>query len=558
MKKWCFCCVALAMSSTPVVAQEIPGSTDPGRIEPLKDRISPPTTISPVQPRPTITPFPSISIPEDAKYMTVLLSELRFDGMTAFKKEDMADMYAEHLGKRITLDKVWHMAEEVTRRYREKGYFLSRAYVPSQEVSKGIVTIRVVEGYIGEVSLNDPAIDTAIIRAFSRQIMAQRPLNVTALENQLLLLNDLPGYRFRSVLEPKEGGKEGEIRLVIVPEKKGGRSHLSLDNYNSRYLGPHQFSAFHQASLLPMQQTSIAVLANVPFDKLGYISLRHEIPVYPAVTLGVQGNYVLAKPGYVLEENDIESTSSELAFDLRYAAIRQRDRTLMLSSGIRAKSTDTDIADLPLTRDRIRAIWLGADYNTFDASQAYHYVNAKLTQGIGAFGASKEGSATLSRAEADPDFTKMEIYYQYQRQLGSAFMAIGQATGQYSFSPLFSAEEFGYGGQRFGRGYDPSEITGDHGIALALEMRYLDVPEWNQMKFSPFVFYDFGAVWNEDSGEGGRISAASAGLGLVGELPKGVESMLTIAKPLTYQAGTPLYGSRGEDTRFLFSLSLDF
>lgn len=520
--------------------------------------ISPPATISPAQPRPSVTPFPSISIPEDAKYMTVLLHEVRFDGMTAFRKSDMTDIYAAHIGKRITLDTVWRVAEEVTRRYREKGYFLSRAYVPSQQVDKGIVTIRVVEGYVGEVSLNDPAIDTAIIRAFSRQIMAKKPLNVTTLESQLLLLNDLPGYRFRSVLEPKDDGEEGEIRLVIVPEKKEARSRLSVDNHNSRYLGPHQLSAFHQTSLLPMQQTSVSLLGSVPFDKLGYVSLRHEIPVYPAVTLGVQGNYVLAKPGYTLEANDIESTSSEVEVDVRYAAIRQRDETLMLSSGIRAKSTDTDIAELPLTRDRIRAVWLGMDYNTFDASQAYHYANVKLTQGIGAFGASDEGSATLSRAEADPDFTKAEVYYQYQRQLGTSFMGIGQAAGQVASGPLFSAEEFGYGGQRFGRGFDPSEITGDHGIALALELRYLDVPEWYQVKFSPFAFYDFGAVWNEDSGQGGRTSASSAGLGLHSTLPKGVDGTFTLAKPLTYQAGTPLYGSRGEDTRFLFSLSLDF
>lgn len=558
MKKWCFCCVALAMVGTPAVAQEIPGSTDPGRIEPPKDLISPPATISPVPPRPAITPFPSLPIPDDAKYMTMLLRDVRFDGMTAFRKEEMADIYAAYTGKRITLEKVWHMAEEVTRRYRDKGYFLSRAYVPSQEVGEGIVTIRVVEGYIGEVSLADPAIDLPIIRQFSRQLMAQKPLNARALESQLLLLNDLPGYRFRSVLEPKEDGAEGEVRLLIVPEKKEGRSRVNVDNYNSRYLGPHQLSAFHQTSLLPMQQTSIAVLGSIPFDKLGYVSLRHEVPIYPAVTLGLQGNYVLARPGYTLEENDVESDSSELALDMRYAAVRQRDETLMLSAGMRAKSTDTDIADLPLTRDRIRAVWLGADYNTFDASHAYHYGNAKLTQGISALGASDEGSATLSRAEADPDFTKAEIYYQYQRQLGTSFTAIGQASGQYASGPLFSSEEFGYGGQRFGRGFDPSEITGDHGMAVAVELRYTDLPEWREVKLSPFAFYDFGAVWNEDSGQGGRVSASSAGLGVIGALPKGVEGTLTLAKPLTYQAGTPLYGSRGEDTRFLFSLALDF
>lgn len=40
------------------------------------------------------------------------------------------------------------------------------------------------------------------------------------------------------------------------------------------------------------------------------------------------------------------------------------------------------------------------------------------------------------------------------------------ATAQTSFGQsLLSPKQFGVGGSQFGRGYDPSEITGDSGVA---------------------------------------------------------------------------------------------
>jgi len=44
--------------------------------------------------------------------------------------------------------------------------------------------------------------------------------------------------------------------------------------------------------------------------------------------------------------------------------------------------------------------------------------------------------------------------------------------GQYSFTRVLASEEFSYGGIPFGRSHDPSELTGDHGIAGSLELNY--------------------------------------------------------------------------------------
>ena len=132
-----------------------------------------------------------------------------------------------------------------------------------------------------------------------------------------------------------------------------------------------------------------------------------------------------------------------------------------------------------------------------------------------------------------------------------------QAAGQVASAPLFSSEEFGYGGQRFGRAFDPSEITGDHGVAAGLELFYTDFPRYKSFEFMPFAFVDMGKVWNEDAGVGSS-TAASAGFGLNVTHPKsGISASVGMAWPLIREVESPLHGN-GSSPRAYFQLRKSF
>lgn len=133
---------------------------------------------------------------------------------------------------------------------------------------------------------------------------------------------------------------------------------------------------------------------------------------------------------------------------------------------------------------------------------------------------------------------------------------------------MLASEEFGLGGASFGRGYEPSEITGDHGAAFSAELQYL-LPFRNRWLtcasedrptrtlsidcLQAYSFYDVGAVWNENvpAGLSSVESLSSAGLGL----RFGVMDYLSVegelAKPLTRDVASQ--GDR--DWRPLFNLS---
>jgi hemolysin activation/secretion protein len=113
--------------------------------------------------------------------------------------------------------------------------------------------------------------------------------------------------------------------------------------------------------------------------------------------------------------------------------------------------------------------------------------------------------------------------------------------GQHSSDALLSSEEFGVGGSGFGRGYDPSEIVGEQGIAGKLELQWNN-PFANTLfdNYQLYGFYDAGRVWNKDATTSGEKinSLASTGLGFRGSFLYGTNVEAFWALPLTTDVGS--------------------
>ncbi len=547
--------IAIACFSSSAGAQPVPGAADTSRIEPLQntpgipDNMPASSSVS--------SPMPETEIPASAVTARMVLHEVEVEGVSAFSQEEIAQIYAPYLGKEVTLEKVWRFAGEITDLYRKKGYFLSRAYVPAQEIENGTVTIRVVEGYIADVGLDDPIGQRDVIRKILRRLKSFKPVSALQLESAMLQLNDLPGVSFRAFVEPLDNGEQGGVRLSLVPSEDAPRASISFDNFGSRYLGPYQGTASVQDSILPLQETQLMGLSSLPSDELRYVAMQHRIPLYPGWAMEFSGSYVTAAPGASLAPNDIRSDSVDLALGVVWQPIRQREENLLAAVEINGKNTNGDIfRDNPLTRDRMRVARLRLNYDTDDAWDGYNYLSAGINHGLEIIGASEKGDLNLSRAEAAPDFTTLTMNYTRQQALPGEWLSVGQVAGQIASDPLFSAEEFGYGGQSFGRAYDPSEITGDHGLAGMFELRYLGVDPWLDSAFVPYTFYDIGKVWNKDSG-GSDFSASSAGLGVRVSHQLGIYGNLGLAWPLSRAIEEPIYGN-GKNPRLMLQIGWEF
>jgi hemolysin activation/secretion protein len=591
----------------PAYAQTIPGAANVTRLQnDLENRNNPPQTSESPAPlaRPQNAP-PSEAVPANAETITFTLRGIDLKGVSVYRPRELEGLWRSDVGKTVSLKRVYDIAAAITARYRADGYFLASAYIPAQEIGNGTVRIAVVEGYIGQVKFDGDMPSSHVFDSLKSRLLSLGPLNVKALERQMLLLNDLPGTRFRAILKPldDEAGqtqplapspaaattpetvappstqtapeippaarappveppvKEGGVLLEIVGEPQSPvHGSVSVDNTGSRYLGPYLASA--QMSIdrgLPdLQQAVITLNSSVPDHELKSVLGKYIIPLNDnGVKLSLNAGYSQGRPGYTLTPDDLVADSTTLGTELEWDAVRQRTENLRLLVGLDYLDSRTSLLNLPFVDDRISAARLGIHYDEQDRLEGSVIADATLKRGLPILGASHPGDLNLSRAEGKPDGTSLASTVYRSQAISASWNALFGATGQIASAPLLSSQQFGYGGQSFGRAYDSSELVGDQGIAATAELRYdgLSLPDGFHLQ--PFAFYDIGRVWNLAAGLPARASGASGGLGFRLSMPRGIALSLTAAKPLTRAADTPQYGD-GKEPRVIFSLSDSF
>jgi len=255
--------VAVSVPAWAAPGPPTPGSADIGLVEKRAE----PTPLAPAiapSSAPAIAYAPDVA-PQGAYQTAVTFSRVLIKGMTAYSDAEIRDIYTPHLNKSVTLDKAWVIAAQLTHRYRQDGYFLTRVVVPPQEMKGGLLTLQVIEGYIGEVRFDDPLAKNRIVKQWLRRLISYRPLKAAQIESVLLQLNDLPGVNLRAVLEPAgPSGEPGAVRLVLGAKKSHHLSgQVSADDYASRYLGPVEAAAQLQLVAAPTYRTTASTLTTV-------------------------------------------------------------------------------------------------------------------------------------------------------------------------------------------------------------------------------------------------------------------------------------------------------
>jgi len=537
----CFCSFSYA---TP-----IPNAADASKIKP-EEKITPEDHSQDDQVT-TPAPPPAVAAPPGADRIKLVLEHVVIEGATAFTPEQLADTYTPYLNKDETLDIAWVIAGAITERYRNAGYFLSRAYVPVQHIKDNTLTIKVVEGYIGNVVLDDPAAEHYAVKSLIADLLNDKPVTSNEVESFLLRLNDLPGLSFRAVMSPSGVADDQAVKMTLIPTAKEFRGSVSFDNFGSRFLGPNEVSTTLQGSLLPLQQTTLSGLSSTPDKELKYGVIDQNIVLTPDFSLDINGGQTRAYPGYTLQSEDIKSLVNSASVTLNYQWIRQRQENLTLNGGMYARNFSNDILYTSITRDRIRALFTGFSYDANDPWKGYDTANFTVTRGIKLLGISEKDDLDLSRQYALPDFTKGVLNLSRLQPITDHWSLMAKTSGQISSGTLYSSEEFGYGGQDFGRAYDTSQITGDSGLNGSLELRYSGLNTGDFVTFQPFTFYDIGTIWNDSVGQPPRESGASVGFGTRFSTSLHQSGIVGVAYPLTRDITIPIYGDKNDYRIFL-------
>lgn len=541
-------------------AQTVPAPANPARIEDRFKAPEPPHSA----PRIEVSDAESLIPPSLADQTRFQLKAVVIEGSSVFSTADLEPLYTALIGTEVSLADIFRLRDAVTVQYRRKGYLLSKAILPPQEIVDGIVHIRVIEGYIDRVSIEGNVRDRrGLIAAMANRITKSRPLRAADLERYVLLISDLPGLHIRTVIRPSPE-HTGAAELVIIGDRKLVAGFLEADNRGSVAIGPEEFSAgLEFDSVLGLdEQTSILAAATAQTSELAYVALRHDEVLNPeGLILSLRGSYNRSHPGASLAPLSPHGKGEMASIFLSAPVIRSRSHSLTVSGGFTYQNSSLDLLSVRFNEDRVRFLSFGLTYDFADTAigdlmPARTVLRVRIDQGLNILNPTKTGSANLSRLNGRSDFT---LFNAEAARLQSLLPRISLAlavSGQLAITPLLVSQQFGLGGQRFGRGYEPSEVIGDHGLGLSLEARY-DAPALGT-KLQPelYTFLDYGRVWTTRPlpGQRRQESLSSAGIGLRLDLGHRLHVDVALAKPLNRAVA-----SRGnKDVRPLFTVSTTF
>jgi hemolysin activation/secretion protein len=496
-----------------------------------------------------------------------VLNEIQLQGITIFEADYFDQLITEYIGRTVDLNILNHLSNRMTKIYHKEGYFLSRAVIPQQEVTNGVVIVQVIEGQIGEVTIDDLSNVTKndqfnIIANTISKIKAMVPLHGPTMERYILLLNDYIGVSVQTILNASQNNAAiGDVDLVLRIVSNDMVSSVGYNNYGSRFVGPHQISLTNVTGniLNSFDGLTTQLSTAIPASEVQFGSLNYTFPLTAeGLKASLSFSYSNSEPGLSLRDLEVEGDSTGYGIGLSYPFLRSRSDNIMIGGSLNFQQSATEFLDVELIDDKTRTLSAFIEYDTQDGLGGATTLKAQINKGLDILNASQTGSENLSRQQGRSDFVTMQVDANRQDRLGNSLQLITTASGQYAPHPLLSSQEFGYGGTAYGRAFDPSEITGDQGVAAAVELRYtqLDTLKDINLQLVPFAFYDVGKVWNEDRGSEPQ-SGASAGFGTYYDLNNQVSGAMQFAYPLTREAATPIMNGK-EGPRILFNLNHSF
>ncbi|MBN1545936.1 MAG: ShlB/FhaC/HecB family hemolysin secretion/activation protein [Syntrophaceae bacterium] len=517
-------------------AADVPGTFLPGQIE---KQFKPEPQMRAAQPDRIGVPEVDQPVPPEANDIRFTLTRITITGTTVYSESALLAPYQKLLNTEVSLAEMYRIASALTAKYRNDGYILSRVIVPAQSIENGEVRLQAIEGYVATVTVEGVKGDRRkLVERYAEKIKQSRPLRNNIMERYLLLMNDLPGAFARATIKssPTEPGAADMVVQFTQQKIQGG---LAADNRGGEAQGPERLSGdISFNSVLGLQESTTLRVVSSGDEKLKYASLVHEENIGPnGGTLNFYVDVVDSEPEEMLFiPLNLETSSETYTLTYMYPLIRSRAQNLSLRGSFFAHNGDTEIFGVDDTRDRIRGVRIGATYDLADAWQGVTLLDIEFSQGIDGLGSSDNGDMMLSRANGRVDFTKVVLYAARLQSLTPRFSVLAALNAQYAWCDLLSSELFSFGGEQFGRGYDPSEMVGDNGIAGKLELRFTDsLPFGFTNVYTLYGFYDIGVVYQRSPGSGfdHSASAASAGMGLRLGLGQYVSCYAEVAKPLT-------------------------
>ncbi len=436
--------------------------------------------------------------------ITFFIREFRFTGRydKLATSGELTALVKEHIGKESNFNELQKLTQTITNYLRnKKQYLLARAYLPPQDVTKGVIEIAIVPGHVEgrtTIELDKPSrISPRLLQNIADSTVPEgSPATMKSLERAVLLANDLPGVTARGSLEP--GNEPGSTRLVIkASEKPLFQGYFSGDNHGTLYTGQLRgnaaISAYH-----PFGGGDQATLFLMAAEQMQHWQASYSTLLLPS---GLTGTLSFSSLSYNIARDlsNLNASGSAKTYSaaLSYPLLRTRNASIWSGIGGEALALRDKANGATIRERNIYTGNVSLTGSFFDRFGGGGLSNASL--GVTTGNADLSGLASNLLADASGprthgNFLRTNYTLARLQRLTSVTSLFVAARGQLASTNLDSAQKFILGGPAGVRAYPVGEGVADEGHAFTLESR-MELPFMPSNVTTQLIgFYDSGWV----------------------------------------------------------------
>ena len=459
---------------------------------------------------------------------TFRLSRVEFDRSAFLSQAELDAIAARFLGRDVDNAGVQQLVKAVNDVYASRKIITALAYLPPQDLRKGVLKVALVEGRLGKVSVGGNA---RLPSETASEVVPGKPgevVDVPRLERNVAWFNKTRNAQIQASLQSGTSFGLTDISLAVL-EPPVDVLQVFTDNQGVEAVGQYQVGShfvrngvfgfddrFTAYGVLSEGNANGNVAYSTPFNpwggRIGVSGSGGQIRVYRGAyaDLGIRGQ----SESYGV--NLVQPIWVDGTFGVLLNGAIGRAHSQSRQSGIEITDNWTDKVTLGTTLS-YTAPWLQATVAPTWSWAVTRFGLAGDAQRFGVFNAS--GSAVL--------------------RLPFAFNVQAQGAAQWADARTLASDQlFQIGGPTTVRGYPTSGVAGYAGYFVNLELhRSLGdvLPTVDFLKgLDAYAFFDTGSVFATWPG---RVALSSIGAGMSWDVHKHLTADLSIGSPLIDDIG---------------------
>ena len=420
----------------------------------------------------------------ESEAVRFFVREIQFTESKILGAEELGRLAAEYQGRELSLADLRQLTVRINELYRSKGVVTAQALLPPQDVTSGIIRVRLVEGRLGKVNLDGNASTNASYITDLLRVQPDELMDLPRLEEALVRFNRTNDVQLRAELRPGEAFATTDLNLA-VREPPRQEFRFTLDTLGAESTGKNRAGlAYQNRSLFGFRDD--LMLAYIQALGQESAAATYAIPVNTwggRLNLGYYKDKTWIKKGALSSLNITGESESEVVSLRQPIYVDSKSQLDVVVGGKTRRSTnwidrvflsrtDTNDANLGL-----EAQWFSKQSNWF-AGYTRYFGDAKVV--------------TTEHYVIDRGTLR------FNSELGYGLSFRGMAAWQATHKELLpSSEALFIGGEGSVRGYPVGVYSGDTGQVVNLEVHHplLTASDaTNGLGATGFFFADYGRV----------------------------------------------------------------